>query len=355
MKKTSVAATDDVLNFDVLEGELTLSNINDDIPTGEAGIAEAPVGAVESPSFAWVCSVYKMSTESNVNGYASIVIDSGASASVCSKQFVMDFFPSLWLSRASSRRSFKFGDSRVFVSLVSLIIPCHLKMELRGEETDFCFGLVCDIADSLIPILLSRASLIKMDASLLFSGNKLVVGKTEGTVQLSSTKSGHMILPAVFRPEFSTLQDALSLQCFPVQGVMRTLSESELKEVHVQLGHAASRQLIPILRAGQFAVDLELISEMIDRCGCTSARARSFVSIANSHLAPYPGYAIFIDAVYLRPNTGHQYPYMMIADSFSRFAVCVPSKSLRPSELLRLFEVFWMAFLGKPRFMIRDG
>ena len=110
-----------------------------------------------------------------------------------------------------------------------------------------------------------------------------------------------------------------------------------------------------MFRTAGYRANEDFIQTVITECGRIASLIRSHVSVANAHFPPYPGYAVYLDVVYLKPSTGHQFPFLLIFDSFSRFIVCVPSKSLKSTEMLSLFGIFWMQFLGRPRYMIRDG
>ena len=92
-----------------------------------------------------------------------------------------------------------------------------------------------------------------MKASVLFEENKLVSGEYV-YIHLSSTTSGHLCLPVECLPDvlISTREEEWR---FPIEtdGLKRGMrTPGELLEIHAQLGHASSRQIIALLNNGGF-------------------------------------------------------------------------------------------------------
>ena len=127
LKKTLLAATEELLNFDSEEIKINGPD-NDDIPDS-INVTSTLVPPALDDTLVWVCSVFRAEEEScQMNGTTSIIIDSGASGSVCSRKFAVDFGNGLWESRRPSTRRFKFGDSRTFPSEGSIIILCTISV-----------------------------------------------------------------------------------------------------------------------------------------------------------------------------------------------------------------------------------
>ena len=64
---------------------------------------------------------------------------------------------------------------------------------------------------------------------------------------------------------------------------------------------------------------------------------------------------MFFDIRYPKEGSGRKFPHLAVNDSFSRFLICVPVECLGPSAVIACSERIWMAFLGRPRFLIKDG
>ena len=242
--------------------------------------------------------------------------------------------------------------------------------------------LQCGVVDTAIPVLISRWSLGRMNAVIHFDKNVLVVGSF-GSINLSVSRSGHLILPLIldYTTNAATIKNKMgryscseekpcaaigilddlnivdivhnSPKCYPVSEG-KTLDLADVHKVRKHLGRANLRQLSCVLRQAGYVVGQESITQMLIKCGCNNSRVRSHASISNAHMSPYPVYAVFMDITYLQ-KTGHKDPYVMMVDSFSRFLVCVPSPSIKPLDIIRCFEVFWMHWLGRPRFLVRDA
>ena len=351
LKKTLWAATEDLINFEAEEMQ-TKPPDNDDIPETINTSSALTTDSTEE-TLVWVCSVFRVGEGEQMNGPTNIIIDSGASGSVCSRVFAISFGCGLWDSRQSSTRRFKFGDSRVFNSEGSVTIPCIVTVERADKRSEVEVGFLCDVVDTDIPVLISREALVRMHATLCFTSNRLYL--SSGFIQLLMTPSGHLGLPAKFKstPTISIVDKEWIFAASSNEA--KLLTRAEVKKIHIQLGHAQWKQLADVFRTAGYQANDALIQSVVVECGCSCARAKSHVSLVNAHFSPYPGYAVYLDIVYLQPNTGHKFPYLLILDSFSRFLVCVPSTSIRATELLQIFDTFWMHFLGRPRFMIRDG
>ena len=313
---------------------------------------------VEEPSeeekvhLCWVSSIYRVQVREGSNVSTCVVIDSGASSTVCSKEFLHGLNPNVWKNRRESDKKFRFGDSRCFPSLGLICIVGLLTLKTDKGMVCEKIHIQCDVVEAKIPVLISRPALVRMHAVIHFDQNILVIGG-RGTVKLQTSSSGHLLLPLILDANTNVTPEDWDQKCYPAS-TRKVLDSQELVKVHKQLGHANVRQLSSVLREAGYEVNRVEIESMIDNCGCRGSRTKSYACLANAHLAPYPGYAVFVDIIYLR-KTGHQDPYVMIIDSFSRFIVCVPTPSIKPRDIVQIFEIFWMHWLGRPRFLVRDS
>ena len=169
-----------------------------------------------------------------------------------------------------------------------------------------------------------------MNASIVSYENRLVLGDS-GFIRLSSTTSGHICLPVKYLPdEITTSRE--EEWCFPNDAQVRskrTCTAAELLKIHIQLGNAPSRQIIPLMHNGGFLVDDELLASIISKCGCASSRMKVHASVANAHLSPFPGYAIYMDVIYVQQHNGHSSPHLFILDSFSDLWCAYPRRISR--------------------------
>ena len=102
--------------------------------------------------------------------------------------------------------------------------------------------------------------------------------------------------------------------------------------------------------------DFEIIQYVVKKCSCFNSRARISPNIANRYLSPsVSGVLGVLDICYPKEGSGHKFPHLAVIDSCYRFLICVPVESLVPTAVIACFELRWMAFLGRPRFLIKEG
>ena len=133
------------------------------------------------------------------------------------------------------------------------------------------------------------------------------------------------------------------------------LNRDQLTKLHVHLGHAPLSTMTDTINASGRSFGKTTLGDIVRKCGRFCARSRVGHGVANARRSPFPGYAVYFDIVYLKERSRRDYPFLFILDSFPRFIVVCPSKSIRPEYLVSLFYRQWIAYFGAPRFPIRDG
>ena len=104
LRKTLLTMAEDILLESESLGTFPV-NENDDIPKG-SGDGE-PLEE-EQIHLCWVSAIYRVQVQTGSNVCTSVVIDSGASATVCSLEFVKFLPPQVWKDRNSSEKKFRF-------------------------------------------------------------------------------------------------------------------------------------------------------------------------------------------------------------------------------------------------------
>ena len=129
-------------------------------------------------------------------GQQQIVLGIGATSSVVGITWLSQFrgsAPGGSLLRGQKR--FKFGDSRVFMSMG--ITRVHIVVGVvtpTGKRMDRHFTIVRDVVPCEVPLLLSRAAMGNLRCCLDFEHNRLRFGDNS-YIQLKLAKNGHLILP----------------------------------------------------------------------------------------------------------------------------------------------------------------
>ena len=305
-----------------------------------------------------VCNVFASASEAPRDLAPNIVIDSGASATVCSLAYIESRFPNFRQELSPGAKSFKFGDSRRFSSLGRLILSGYIRVRTPGENAPTTAGnagsrhlihIMVDLVDSHIPSLLPNKTLNRTKASLDFEHQVLKV-PTMGLIDLDCTGSGRIDLP--FQPWKISGPGEInaSTKVFMTQSEGLGMDKNELFKLHVHLGHAPAPQMIALLKLSNRAFSEKAIGDLIRECGCTSPRESNFKAVANTHTSPFPGYCVFIDVIYPKPMSGHSLPFLMIVYAFSRFVICTALGNLKPEHAIWVFGKSRVAFLGTPVF-----
>ena len=122
------------------------------------------------------------------------LLDSGCSTTVCGEAWLADYFEGLsdydkkCLVEKSSNSTFTFGDGARVKSLKKINLPCYIS-DMRAE-------IEVDVVPCNIPLLMSKTSMKKAKMCLNFGDDSAVVCGRK--IKLTSTESGHYILPLSF-------------------------------------------------------------------------------------------------------------------------------------------------------------
>ena len=346
------------------------------IPDQPVLVSEYPSGHIEPPVLSpddaqsqsefllgdliFVCSEYTQrranTTHTNV---PDIIIDTGASASVCSLSMVTEYFPTALSALTPSKRSFRFGDSRTF-SIMGIIYLSNkvalsptklLNADTTPSETldHVWITLKFDVVDATIPCLLSREALFRMNAPINFNNRSIEI-LNRGRMMFRESKAGHILSPFDIASASGVAQEKSLINVFAAVGSSEdtVLTAEQLTKLHIRLGHAPLTSMTSTLKAAGRTADMTIIEAIIAKCGCYNARSVVGHGIANTHRSPFPGYSVYLDVVYLKERSRHDHPFLSLLDGFSRFVACCPARTIRPAMLISLFSVIGSHFLELP-------
>ena len=103
-----------------------------------------------------------------------IIMDTGSSSSVCSVVMVKTLFSEFADPLRSSKKTFKFGDSRSFASIGVIFVSSTLMMVGHHSfPAKQCVTLKFDVVSARIPCLLSRSALVKLNDTINFNTHRL--------------------------------------------------------------------------------------------------------------------------------------------------------------------------------------
>ena len=115
-----------------------------------------------------------------------------------------------------------------------------------------------DIVDAVVPMLIAQTALSNMEGKLDFANYRLEL-PSGVKIMLIKSPSGHILLPAFplneSPPWAVTLNKGLA---FPVQQRIneeaRTLTDAQLRKIHLQLGHCSPQQPTELVKFGRYKV-----------------------------------------------------------------------------------------------------
>ena len=138
------------------------------------------------------------------------LIDCGCTKTVCGKAWLDSYLESLprsdhmMIEYLKGDTKFRFGDSPVITSTDKVILPIKL-----GPKK---FSLETCIVPSDVPLLISRSSLERADATIGFGSKEIWIGDEQ--VPVVEFKSGHMGVSLISRDIKQSVKQILKMQIF---------------------------------------------------------------------------------------------------------------------------------------------
>ena len=121
----------------------------------------------------------------------SVILDSGASSTVCGTKWYKCFLETLTdaqkkkIVKIKGVKTFRFGNGNKLNSLYKLILPCVI--------TYIEVSIITHVVDSDIPLLLSKDAMKRAGTCLSFEDDTVTMLKKK--IPLSCTSSGHYYIP----------------------------------------------------------------------------------------------------------------------------------------------------------------
>ena len=297
----------------------------------------------------YVRSVLNCRSESE----GGIVVDSGATSSVCGENWIAGNVdkPIYW---QESSKKFRCGDGEVRNSIGSVIICVPIMVGGNMGRAVKTVHIRCDVARSNLPMLLPKAALVKMKAPIDFNSNVLWMdGKHR--VQLIENSAGHVQIP-VGKGKFRSIPIGKPTQIILTADEEKNqLAAAQLAKIHLQLSHGAEEVLLEVIKNAGRECSVQEVDQMYRECGCALSGSKMEKTRTNAHFAQFPGHTVFWDTVYLQEGNAHNNPSLLIVDGHIRFTVCEPLKSMKSANIIDAFEGEWAFFASRPKYLVRDG
>ena len=297
-------------------------------------------------------------TNSVFAGQQQIVLDSGATSSVVGITWLNKFRGSAsGGSLLKSQKRFKFGDSRVFMSLG--ITRIHIVVEVlthAGKRMDRHFTIVCDVVPCEVPLLLSRAAMKNLRCCLDFEHNRLKFDDNS-YIQLTLAKNGHLILP-MQKDNASTshhLNIILSSECqSDDMDESNHVTKDNIKKLHLHLAHGSLNAMTRILKLSGKTFNKDDADTVIRECPCRDAFRKLQTPIVSSYIPPYPARAICLDIFFLPESSISTVPHLIVVCALTRFIVVCRLRNIRPETVIDVLVSNWIMYFGRMVQIVAD-
>ena len=203
-----------------------------------------------------------------------------------------------------------------------------VKIELRVAQNDEAqvhkqITLQVDVLDLALPLLLSRASLIAMSASLDFPLSRLVL---PGNVycQLKDSHRGHSELsrnPTSLDSVENYCEQSYSMKTvFPTTSQTESIqqndqeyaSSSQIMKLRNHLGHAEAPTLLRVAKQAGFKNDRDSIEKRTASLPCEKKGNHPQNPILSRYQAQYHGQCVFGDIFYPLDDQKHPQSYIAV-------------------------------------------
>ena len=230
-----------------------------------------------------------------------LLIDSGASASVCGRSWVRK-----WLSLAGiktfpkmskSSKSFRFGNQCTYPSEGVVYLNGRVDaFTADNRAISIYLSFSIDIINLDLPFLLSRQALASLQSRIDFVTNEILLPK-KVRIPLTITPGGHISCRWFPHSRSVVLDTSEKNEAFHVNAVSEPsmdIDAPSLLKIHKQLGHASAATISRVCRrAGETFSEASLLQTICD-CGCGRIESAPQVPRVNRYQSTVVGEAVFL-------------------------------------------------------------
>ena len=274
------------------------------------------------------------------------VLDSGASETVCGKDWYNCFIDSLDeenranVEEFSSNTVFKFGAGKL-KAMQQAIIP----VTLCGKEC----ALNVHIVDSDIPLLLSRKAMKKIGMNIDFSCDQVHIGQE--AFDLDTTSSGHYAVP-LLNGKYTNYQYATAVAKHVLIASVED-TQKAASRLHRRFAHASSQQIVRLLKnANMYCKEIE------EELKKTEASCDFCIKHQRAHPRPkvcLPLAERFNEVVAMDLKMIGDTWVLHCIDYVTRFSAASVIQSRNPEELIDKFFKIWIWVFGPPEKIFSDN
>jgi transposase InsO family protein len=281
------------------------------------------------------------------------IIDTGCPHTVTGDPWLQTYLDTLSrkdrlsIRTQNTNNKFRFGDGTTYSSKYHMIIPVYI-----GRNR---YKLGVDVVDCNIPLLLSRTTLKRANATIdigaatiCFFGN---------TIPLIISSSGHMCLPISRLLDTSNeeTKKVLTRVLFtsPIDGIGSDLT-NKAKKLHLQFCHPTSDRLIQLIKnAG--ATDQKVFDSIKD----VTAQCNVCIRNRRAPLKPVVGFPLaseFNETVAMDLKSRGKDGYILhFIDHLTRYSNACIITNKRKETIIRATMDHWVRIFGSPKYFLTDN
>lgn len=281
-------------------------------------------------------------------GYA--IIDSGCTRTVCGNRWLDTYLDTLSVSdrrtvtSKSSSFRFRFGDGKTYVSNRTVNIPVHFGSVSARLDTS--------IVECNVPLLMSRISLKRAEASLDFSNDEITILGED--VPITISKSGHYCV---------SLSRSLNCNSRDIQRILFTAplepgntedNKRKVLKLHKQFAHPPAERLKKLI--SDSGVNDSDINQLVDHVSSHCDICRQFKRPPLKPAVAFPSASAFNDTVAMDLKfMGNGIYLLHMIDHATRYSsACVIRNKRKETIVISVLEN-WIRIFGSPHYFLTDN
>ena len=237
---------------------------------------------------------------------------------------------------------FRFGDGPVVTSVEKVLLPITLGS--RKFNLDTC------IVESDVPLLISRPSLERADATISFGTKEIWIGFEQ--IPVVEFKSGHMGVPLISRNIKQTVKQVL-FSC-PLQQNDDKANEKKILKLHKQFAHPKPEKLIDLIRKS--GVCDKKISDIVQSVSKNCDTCQRFQRSPLRPVVAMPLASEFNEVVAMDLKFIDRVPILHLIDHVTRYSMSCSLKNKRAITVVESILNIWVRVFGAPsRYFLSDN
>ena len=251
---------------------------------------------------------------------------------------------------------------------------CALKLAIPSrftsdQKTHVMLAQV-DVVDAVAPMLIAKTALSRVAGKIYFATFMLEL-LSWVKIKLAKSPTGRVLLPGA--PVNESPVDALVLNQNWAYNAnpqnpdqLLTLTDVQLKKIHLQLGRCSPQQLAELVKFSRRRANRGQIDRIHQQCGCKRSVRKITPPVVSSWVARFIGEIAAMDIIYPFAEFGIDQkwhpkrvrssspPSLLVVFSLTRFITCSLPKDVTSATVSQTFLYDWAMHIGQPQRIILD-